>query len=267
MNKHKKNLFWDLGNTLIKIDMLAFAQHIGLLDFMLYPLLNRAHPKQILNKSLELLNMIDAPEFNYCNATALGRPLPPIACQWLSGQLPHKEVRAYLEAPLTTKVPEGFFSSQREARLVQNMLKILTDPQALVSSLSIIKEGIKLLKECAEQYDDQGNQLHTLFILSNWDPYSFEQIMNTLHLKELFSYFERSNLIISGNIGSIKPHDAIYSYVLTTYDLEPSDCILIDDQPENIIGAQKNGMHGILLKNGNYKEVRKQLRDLNVLPA
>ncbi len=37
------------------------------------------------------------------------------------------------------------------------------------------------------------------------------------------------------------------------------------DQHENIIGAQENGMHGILLKNGNYKEVRKELQAHNIL--
>ena len=261
----QKNLFWDLGNTLLKIDAFSFARHMGLTDMVLYPLLERKHPKVLFDRALELLALIDVPKHGHCKATAQGKQLPPVVCEWLAGRISLENALAYLEKPLSEKAPDGFFSSKREARLVKALLKTLTDPQALASAMSMIKEGMALLKECSEQYDDQGNQLHTLFVLSNWDPYSFDDIFASPHLKVLFSYFDTSNLIISGDIGYIKPHKDIYSYVLTTYELNPSDCVLIDDQHENIIGAQENGMHGILLKNGNYRQVRNELRTYKII--
>jgi len=162
-------------------------------------------------------------------------------------------------------VPDGFFYSKREARLAESLLRSLTNPEAIASSVKIIKEGIDLLKECAEQYDSNGKQKHTLYILSNWDSYSFDYVCKSLYLQDLFNYFDKSNLIISGEIGHVKPHDSIYDYVLDTYNLNPADTILIDDQQENIQGAIENGMKGILLDRGNYDEVREKLKEYGVL--
>ncbi len=259
------NLLWDLGNTLLKIDAFSFARHLGMIDIMLYPVLDRKHPKEAYDQLFKVLNTIKIPHDESCEATAEGKPLPPIVCKWLAGELTQEQVEKYLETPLLERVPDGFFNSKREARLAESLLRSLTNPEAIASSVKIIKEGISLLKECSEQYDEKGNQRHTLYILSNWDSYSFDYVLRSLHLQDLFKYFNKSNLIISGDIGHVKPHDSIYEYVLETYSLNPFDTILIDDQQENIQGALENGMKGILLDNSNYDEVRQKLKEYGVL--
>ncbi len=259
------NLLWDLGNTLLKIDAFAFARHLGLLNIMLYPVLDFKHPKKAYDRLFEILSAIELPHHDSCEATAQGKPLPPIVCKWLAGELTQEQIEKYLEIPLYERAPDGFFNSKREARLAESLLRSLTNPEAIASSVRIIKEGINLLKECSEQLDEQGNQRHTLYILSNWDSHSFDYVFRSLHLQDLFKYFNKSNLIISGDIGHVKPHDGIYNYVIETYNLNPKDTILIDDQQENIEGALENGMKGILLDNGNYDEVRQKLREYGVL--
>ena len=259
------NLLWDLGNTLLKIDAFSFARHMGLIDIMLYPVLDRKHPKKAYHQLFEVLNTIKIPHKETCEATAQGEPLPPIVCKWLAGELTREQIEKYLETPLYERVPDGFFSSKREARLAESLLRAITDPEAIASSVRIIKKGINLLKECADQLDEKGYQKHTLYILSNWDSYSFDYVFHSLHLQDLFNYLDKSNLIISGDIGFVKPHDTIYEYVIQTYDLNPTDTILIDDQQENIEGAIDNGMKGILLDNGNYDEVRQKLITYGIL--
>ncbi len=263
--KTMANLLWDLGNTLLKIDAFSFAKHLGMLDIMLYPVLDRQHPKKAYDQLFKVLETIKVPHKEPCDATAEGKPLPPIVCAWLAGELTQEQIEAYLKTPLFNKMPDGFFNSKREARLAESLLRSLTNPEAIASSVRIIKKGIALLKECAEQYDDNGKQKHTLYILSNWDSYSFDYVFKSLHLQDLFKFFDKSNLIISGDIGHVKPHDGIYDYVISTYNLNPSQTILIDDQQENIKGAIENGMKGILLDNGDYDEVREKLKDYGIL--
>ncbi len=263
--KPHNNLLWDLGNTLLKVDTFSFARHMGLADMVLYPLINRTQPKEIFDKALMLLTLLSRPHQEPCDATAQGKPLPPIVCDWLAGKIPLSRANTFFEGPIDGYAPPGFFSSKREARLVERLLQTLTNPKAFASTMRLITEGMNVLQECADHSDEQGNQRNKLYILSNWDPYSFKDIITAPHLQALFSYFERSNLIISGDIGLIKPHKEIYSYVLETYQLDPASCILIDDQQENISGAQGTGMRGILLKNGDYEDVRKQLRSHKVI--
>ena len=263
--KPAKNLFWDLGNTLISMNTLSFARKLGLFDLCVYSLDHRAVSTKIFNKALDLLAQLDVASTQPCKATAQGRPLPDVVCQWLTGNIKTAQVRSFLDKPFIDRYPHNFFANNREARLVEKFLKTLADPQALTSTLKVIKAGKVLLQECAEQYDYDGDQRHRLFVLSNWDPYSLNLMIDDLRLKEVFNYFHKQNLIISGDIGLVKPEDDLYSYVLTRYKLNPSDCILIDDQIENIEGAQKHGMNGILLKDRNYKEVRNILRVYDVI--
>ena len=53
-------------------------------------------------------------------------------------------------------------------------------------------------------------------------------------------------LVISGEIGKVKPDRAIYDYLVNTYDLIPEECIFIDDNPANIAMAASLGIKGYL---------------------
>ena len=57
-------------------------------------------------------------------------------------------------------------------------------------------------------------------------------------------------LVISGEIGVMKPHAAAYEAVLTRCGRPASEVVFIDDRIENIDGARASGMHGIHYKAG-----------------
>ena len=59
----------------------------------------------------------------------------------------------------------------------------------------------------------------------------------------LFDKFLR--MVISADIGALKPDEEIYRYLLKTYHLKAEECVFIDDLLINIEGAKKVGMHGI----------------------
>ena len=56
-------------------------------------------------------------------------------------------------------------------------------------------------------------------------------------------------IIISSEIGMIKPHAEIFQYMLEKMECDVSEAIFIDDRIRNIEGAQKVGLTAILFTN------------------
>jgi putative hydrolase of the HAD superfamily len=59
-------------------------------------------------------------------------------------------------------------------------------------------------------------------------------------------YKDNDGIILSYRISQIKPEPEIYQTLLTTYNLNPNDCLFIDDSEKNIIAAKKMGIDGIV---------------------
>jgi len=58
-------------------------------------------------------------------------------------------------------------------------------------------------------------------------------------------------VIISCEIGMRKPDREIYEFVLKKLNVEPEECVFIDNELENVEGAKKAGMKTILFENAN----------------
>lgn len=54
--------------------------------------------------------------------------------------------------------------------------------------------------------------------------------------------------IFSFMVHEVKPDAAIYRLLIEKYHLEPSECLFIDDKPENIEAARALGMQGIVFE-------------------
>ena len=69
-------------------------------------------------------------------------------------------------------------------------------------------------------------------------------------MNELFSESERRELfdavVLSSDVGMVKPHPEIYEYAARQLRLLPEECLMIDDLPVNIDGAERVGMQGIV---------------------
>ena len=155
---------------------------------------------------------------------------------------------------------QGFFVSERERELMRRAVEVSFNPDILAAHTYTIEEGIALLKECKDARDENGSP-HTFIVLSNWDPLAF-----TLFFErnlELFEFFEA--IIVSGFVGMIKPHKDIFEYMLRTYNLDPKDCLFIDDQKANVETARALGIESILFNRYNYEELREQLVQAAVL--
>lgn len=67
-------------------------------------------------------------------------------------------------------------------------------------------------------------------------------------------------VVQSGDEGVTKPHPQIYELCAERLELEPAECLFVDDLPENIAGADAAGMQGVVY--GNLYDLKKELNEL-----
>ncbi len=77
------------------------------------------------------------------------------------------------------------------------------------------------------------------------------------HIERTLSLFD--GLVFSGEIKLAKPDRKIFEYLLDNYNLDPEDCIFIDDAPRNIKGAAAAGIKGYLF-DGNVESLEDSLK-------
>lgn len=79
---------------------------------------------------------------------------------------------------------------------------------------------------------------HRLILLSN---------TNAIHCPWVFEAFPEFSLfdgaVLSFEVGTIKPHPAIYQHAMDVHDLDPSTTLYIDDLPQNIATGIEFGFH------------------------
>ena len=263
-NATGKTIIWDLGETLFTTSKLGVAYTIGLRHFLAYALFDWRNPN-IYPRIFDILEKMDPSDtYPHAKATDLkGNELPVIMHKWLAGQIKEKELLISIYDYLDELDDQNYFVSAREKKLLKKAFEAMFNPETLARYTHPLASGIELLHECSEATDKDGNPKNTLMILSNWDAVSFNLVKR--QYPEIFNYFAEHHIIISGAIGLIKPHTAAFEYILNTYKLQPANCIFIDDQIVNIRAAEACGITGLLLVNGNYAQLREQLKELSAL--
>ncbi len=108
------------------------------------------------------------------------------------------------------------------------------------------------MKDLVKELKAQG---HHLYVLSNISIFFAEHYREVPELEELFSYFDGQ--VFSGPIHIIKPQPEIFSHLTEKYGLKREECIFVDDNPGNIEGAEKCGIHGVLYR--DTETLRKEL--------
>jgi putative hydrolase of the HAD superfamily len=81
---------------------------------------------------------------------------------------------------------------------------------------------------------------YKLGLLSNTSEWHFQHAIKTVDVFPLFDA-----VTLSFEVKAMKPADKIYQDILTKLALPPEECIYIDDIPENIEAATRQGMHAI----------------------
>ena len=128
-----------------------------------------------------------------------------------------------------------------------------TSPMLVVNFL----ETLALLKACKAAG-------HKLFVLSNLSVAKYELIKQEPKIASLFSFFD--DIVISEMTPYEKPDSQIFTYFCEQYNLQPSDCVFIDDKQDNLDGAQAANINKtILCSNFDLQHVRNELVTFGIL--
>lgn len=115
-----------------------------------------------------------------------------------------------------------------------------------------------LLPGAAELLDRLARRRVPLYALSNWPADTFPR---TRAKFPILGHFHA--IVISGEIGIVKPDRRIFDHLLKTQRLVASECLFIDDVAENVEGAQAAGLSAIRFQ--NTPSLAQALRELGFL--
>lgn len=227
------NIIFDLGDVLVETKYIRTIFSIGIEKFAFHAS-TWNNPFGAHKKLFQFLDSIEPrTPGSLIVRDAHGHILPELMVEWLKGTLPDEDLLRII------RQSNGNFINWTEEALVRALAELIFNPENFVKTRQLIDEGVRFVKECKEAG-------HRIYILSNWAPRSFELLEQ--EYPDFFNLFDGK--VISGEIGLVKPDPAIFEYILNKkynkkYDLDPSDTIFIDDQPENVDAAQALGIYSL----------------------
>ena len=177
----------------------------------------------------------------------------------------------YISSKLTTnKEDQEFlikylFQSPQWLQLDKGSISLKEAKQQLLESVSkekreLIEYGFEHWFEYFEQFDEMEEFIkeykqkgYHFYLLSNCS-LQFNQYYQT---KSIFQHLE--GLYISAAHQKIKPNLDIFEDFLKEYHLQANECFFVDDLKENVEGAKKIGMQG-LVYHGNVQELKQLIK-------
>lgn len=145
-----------------------------------------------------------------------------------------------------------------EEEVIEKMIE--ESPKYKDSIRKFFDDGKELLVEAfdySEKWiDDMKSRGYRVYLLSNY-PRSYFLLHSETRMKFVKNVDGR---VVSAFVKSVKPEPEIYKILLDTYSLNPDECVFIDDREDNVEGAIKAGMHGIVFK--NFEDANQKLESL-----
>ncbi|MDB5175687.1 MAG: HAD-superfamily hydrolase, subfamily variant 3 [Candidatus Saccharibacteria bacterium] len=116
-------------------------------------------------------------------------------------------------------------------------------------------EADNVLNEPLVDYISTLRGKYKLALLSNS---SSEYLRNELAKYDLEKYFDE--IVISSEVGLIKPEPAVFEHIMQKLNVQPQECIFTDDNPKHTDAAVKLGIHGIVYT--SVPELKQQIEKI-----
>jgi len=202
--------------------------------------------------AFEALRLLNNPSSTQPTATTprthTGIPLPSIVHSYLAGTIGSDQ--AAFETLDAFDAWAAKKLSTDDSLQVRKMLSVFFDPQSLARCMKPIPPVVTIMTD--------SSRTHTLYVLSNWDHDSFKPFYDT-YKSTVFALIDPFNIVISAHTGYIKPQREIFEWFLTKYHLDPTSCVFIDDQEENVLTAQSFGIESFHLTHTQEEALKKWL--------
>jgi putative hydrolase of the HAD superfamily len=116
----------------------------------------------------------------------------------------------------------------------------------------------KMYPETLEVLSDLKSKGYKLYLLSNTDQFSFEQINTKFKLNELFD-----KIYSSFETGLLKANPESYKQILAENNLSAEDVVMVGDSLDSDVkSAEKAGIKGILVDRNDTREADIKVTDL-----
>jgi putative hydrolase of the HAD superfamily len=143
---------------------------------------------------------------------------------------------------VASEYEKGLISSQEFISLFTEKFRSIAKADFIKAWNAIILDFPEHRLQFIEQLALQNN--YKLILLSNTNDLHIEQVINNMSLAR-YSRFKNSfyKFYLSQEIHLSKPSSSIYEFVLNENNLNPTECLFIDDLKENTDAASKLGIH------------------------
>lgn len=138
-------------------------------------------------------------------------------------------------ADLLVAVEVGWISEAEFERRLAPLLGADVEPEGLIGRLSGTLEPEPEMLAVVERIRAAG---HPTVVVSNsfgmaaYDGYELERRVD--------------HVVLSGEVGMRKPSRQIYAHAADLVGADPADCVFVDDLAQNVTGAERAGMTGVL---------------------
>ncbi len=222
-------IIFDLGGVVLETK--SAMQFIGIPKLLAYAMIqNPVNLPQILKKALlDFLHELHERHPQEVDAQDdQGNLLPQCMCHWMKGTHTPMQMKALVDAKLAVR------EKNIENSVIQAIAHMMFTPELFAQTQHLVPDTVTLIKELKEQG-------YKLYILSNFCRESFNLIRE--RNPEFFALFD--GIVISADVGFIKPDPNIYHYLLTTHNIDPRTACFIDDLTVNLEAARQLGIHTI----------------------
>ena len=233
-------------STLFKENKSGLIKHVGLGSLTSYAIKHWKNPRDVclsvLSKMSTETNQKPTTQMCYNNHI-----MPRCIEQWYCGDLDQETLRNQINEYIATLDQQHYFKSNQEKELVEQVLNLSFNSNEFHTILQPIQAMISL-------FNNLKQKGHQIFAIANMAHDTFDTIKK-LH-PDIIALFDGT--VISAEVHSVKPDEKIYQHLCTQHHLDPTKCIYIDTQNDNLAAAEKFGMKTI--NHSGNKKLRTQLK-------
>ena len=165
--------------------------------------------------------------------------------------LTYNELSALIfDSPSAHQAMKGEITAAEHWEAAQEALGI---PQDEIEKMKLDFWGGDTLDENLVNYlRDLRPQYKTALLSNAWDDLR-QMIEEEWKIDDAFD-----EIIISAEVGLVKPDASIYQRMIADLDIVPAEAVFVDDFPENVAGARSQGLHAV-----QFNDSAQALRDLS----
>jgi len=256
------SIIFDLPNTLIKPNKVTFFKDVIGFTGIAYTLWDWKNPfelEELMYKMLDTMGKQN-PENGYVAKSPEGRTLPKLYCDVLTTTITPPQAAKLAKQHISALAVKRYFANNREQSLMHNIMDAVFDAAGLAKHTEPIPEAITLVTDCNNQVGKDN-----LYIVANWDKFSFTELFKMTHAQPLFKFFSTDNIYLSSTSKLLLPNSACFEPLVKFHNIDPRKSVFITGVAHHVQAARSFGMKTVLIQDEDFDTVRLELKMLGIL--